>query len=152
MDINAASLRKIRDSKGMNQKEFAEFLGISTRSLQDYEGGKRIPPAKILLIKEKLDAENADTAEEPKEAYAVEKMRFEDVVAENVVKKILPYIEKFQDLHIRNSKSIDDMEDTLKELAVINAKLRRQVKALEAKVEEIHEFSKETNAVVKGGH
>lgn len=59
MDIDAETLRKIRDKKGMTQKEFADYLQISTRSYQNYESGLNIPPAKKLLIFYKLNAEGA---------------------------------------------------------------------------------------------
>lgn len=59
MEVNAENLRKIREEKGLNQTEFAQILGISYRSYQNYEAGKNIPDAKKLLIAQKLGAENA---------------------------------------------------------------------------------------------
>ncbi len=43
MEVNAETLRRIRDNKGLSQKEFALFLGISERSYQNYEAGKTGP-------------------------------------------------------------------------------------------------------------
>lgn len=59
MDIDAETLRRIREEKGMTQKEFAEYLEVSPRSYQNYEGGSNIPPAKKLLFFYKLNADNA---------------------------------------------------------------------------------------------
>lgn len=60
--INSETLRNTRDSTGMNQKDFAEFLGIGYRTYQNYETGHPIPDAKKELIAYKLrDIEKLNT-------------------------------------------------------------------------------------------
>ena len=39
----AEKIRRQRKDKDMGQKEFAQFLGVSLRTLSDYENGKARP-------------------------------------------------------------------------------------------------------------
>ena len=43
MDI-ALKIKELRESKGMNRKEFSEYTGIPIRTLEDWEAGRRTPP------------------------------------------------------------------------------------------------------------
>lgn len=49
--VNGPVVRQFRDDHGLSQSEFASLLGISVRTLQNWEQGRREPegPAKILL-------------------------------------------------------------------------------------------------------
>lgn len=52
-------LIETRKETGMNRKEFADFLRIPYRTVQDWELGKRQMPEYLLrLIKFRVDAEN----------------------------------------------------------------------------------------------
>lgn len=42
-------LKEARKRKGLMQKEMAEYLGITPRSFQQYEGGKRRPDYETLV-------------------------------------------------------------------------------------------------------
>lgn len=46
-----SSAKKIREKLQLSQTEFANLMGVSVRTLQDWEQGRRIPkgPAKSLL-------------------------------------------------------------------------------------------------------
>ena len=46
------SVTAAREQVGLSQSEFARLLGVSVRTLQEWEQGRRIPsgPAKTLLI------------------------------------------------------------------------------------------------------
>lgn len=37
-------IKELRESKGMNRKEFSEYTGIPIRTLEDWEAGRRTPP------------------------------------------------------------------------------------------------------------
>ena len=48
----APSVVSIRERVGLSQSEFATLIGISVRTLQDWEQGRRTPsgPARMLLL------------------------------------------------------------------------------------------------------
>lgn len=50
--INVPDVGKIREKTGLSQSRFAELLGVSVRTLQDWEQGRRAPSgaARTLLL------------------------------------------------------------------------------------------------------
>lgn len=50
--INIPSIASIREKTGLSQARFAELLGVSVRTLQDWEQGRRAPSgaARTLLV------------------------------------------------------------------------------------------------------
>ena len=50
--ISIPSVRSIRDKTGLSQAKFAALLGVSVRTLQDWEQERRVPSgaAKTLLL------------------------------------------------------------------------------------------------------
>lgn len=50
-DFDVSGVRRFRDDHDISQAEFASLLGISVRTLQNWEQGRREPegPAKVLL-------------------------------------------------------------------------------------------------------
>lgn len=46
MDI-VKSIKELRENTGMSRKEFSEHTGISVRTLEDWEAGRRTPPEYI---------------------------------------------------------------------------------------------------------
>lgn len=40
----ANKVKGLRESIGMNRKEFSEYTGIPIRTLEDWEAGRRTPP------------------------------------------------------------------------------------------------------------
>ena len=55
--INIPSVAEIRESTGLSQSRFATLLGVSVRTLQDWEQGRRSPSgaARTLLLIAKND-------------------------------------------------------------------------------------------------
>jgi putative transcriptional regulator len=52
----APSVQSIREKTGLSQSQFAKLLGVSTRTLQEWEHGRRAPSGAartLLLIAEK---------------------------------------------------------------------------------------------------
>jgi putative transcriptional regulator len=49
--IQAPEIKEIRASFGLTQEQFAALLGISVRTLRNWEQGRRVPegPARVLL-------------------------------------------------------------------------------------------------------
>ncbi|MEL6950494.1 MAG: helix-turn-helix domain-containing protein [Pseudomonadota bacterium] len=50
--VNAPAVAEIREKMGLSQSRFAELLGVSVRTLQDWEQGRRTPSgaARTLLL------------------------------------------------------------------------------------------------------
>ena len=50
--INVPDVAQIREKTGLSQARFAELLGVSVRTLQDWEQGRRAPSgaARTLLL------------------------------------------------------------------------------------------------------
>lgn len=44
---SAKRIRELRESIGLNRKEFSEHIGIPVRTLEDWEAGRRTPPEYI---------------------------------------------------------------------------------------------------------
>lgn len=52
-------VRNLRDSMGMNRREFCEYFNIPYRTMSDWEAGKRKMPEYLLRLMEyKANAEN----------------------------------------------------------------------------------------------
>ena len=59
MEQQQIELRELRETMGLNRKEFAEMYGIPVRTIEDWEYGKRKMPVyllRLLAYKVKLDA------------------------------------------------------------------------------------------------
>lgn len=50
--VNVPDVSKVREKTGLSQSRFAELLGVSVRTLQDWEQGRRAPSgaARTLLM------------------------------------------------------------------------------------------------------
>ena len=50
--VNAPSIASIRERTGLSQSRFAQLLGVSVRTLQEWEQGRRAPSgaARTLLL------------------------------------------------------------------------------------------------------
>jgi len=50
--VNVPSVGQVREKTGLSQARFAELLGVSVRTLQDWEQGRRAPSgaARTLLL------------------------------------------------------------------------------------------------------
>lgn len=50
--VNLPSVTSIREKTGLSQERFATLLGVSIRTLQDWEQGRRVPSgaARTLLL------------------------------------------------------------------------------------------------------
>lgn len=57
----ADNIRKIREKKGMTQKEVAKAMGVSQQAYSQYESGKRVPKSETIeRIARALDAQYSD--------------------------------------------------------------------------------------------
>jgi putative transcriptional regulator len=63
--INLPSVAEIRERTGLSQSRFAALLGVSVRTLQEWEQGRRVPSGAartLLLIAEKNPQALTDVA------------------------------------------------------------------------------------------
>ncbi len=63
--VNVPSVREIRKKTGLSQSRFASLLGVSVRTLQDWEQGRRAPSGAartLLLIAHKNPSVLSDVA------------------------------------------------------------------------------------------
>lgn len=59
IEVQEPAMRGLRASTGMTQKEFAEYFGIPQRTIEDWEAGRRQPPAYVeKLIAYKIEKED----------------------------------------------------------------------------------------------
>ena len=59
------TIKRLREASGMTQKDFAEYFGVSKRSVESWEGGQRECPEYLLnLMKYKLKNEGMIKAAE----------------------------------------------------------------------------------------
>jgi len=48
--INVPAVSAVRESTGLSQSQFAELLGVSVRTLQDWEQGRHAPNAAAVAL------------------------------------------------------------------------------------------------------
>jgi putative transcriptional regulator len=63
--VNVPEVGKVREKTGLSQQRFAELLGISVRTLQDWEQGRRAPSGAartLLLIADRNPRASLDVA------------------------------------------------------------------------------------------
>lgn len=52
------NIKELRTKSGMTQKQFSEFLNIPKRTIEEWEGQRRVPPIYVVeLIEYKLKKE-----------------------------------------------------------------------------------------------
>ena len=63
--VNVPAISSIREKTGLSQSRFAELLGVSVRTLQEWEQGRRMPSGAartLLLIAERNPRALVDVA------------------------------------------------------------------------------------------
>ena len=56
MEITAKNINEKRKSLGITQKELADIIGVSFQTIQNWEGGKKIPKSKYQILGNFLDS------------------------------------------------------------------------------------------------
>ena len=56
------TIKEIRKSTGLSQKAFCEMYEIPRRTLEDWEAGRREPPAYVLKMLSRIVTEDFDTS------------------------------------------------------------------------------------------
>ncbi len=59
VQIQITRLKELRKMKGMNRREFSEYMGIPLRTIEEWEAGRRKMPDYVLrLISYRVKVEN----------------------------------------------------------------------------------------------
>ena len=54
MSDQKKSVKELRKGTKMSQGEFAAYFGISVRTIQDWEQGRRVPPVYVIEMMERI--------------------------------------------------------------------------------------------------
>ena len=130
MDINAETLRQIRNKSGLSQSKFAELLGLKFRSYQNYELGHPIPDTKKELILYKLDTLNLH--DNQKIVHDVENIEDEyskeiNEALSKIEKELEPYKKETYGELLILSLEIQANHDKLEELGLLKHDLETRV-------------------------
>ena len=63
MEINAVTIKNFRKKYRITQARLAEILGVSHRTIQNYEDGNVIPKSKLKMLRKIFDAYKAGSVE-----------------------------------------------------------------------------------------
>jgi transcriptional regulator with XRE-family HTH domain len=122
--MNALEIKENRKKLGFTQEELAKMIGVSLKTISNYEKGEVIPATKIAILHNILTIPDINIVEEPNEEY---KSLFDfDLLFEKNVEKLIE-IEKIIQLSIMQKdiekinhyRDIKKLLDTQNELLTI---------------------------------
>lgn len=87
MNMNDLDIKGIRKKLGLTQVQLAKKLGVDTKTIQNWEYGKRIPESKHGIIRSLLSAETIRPKPNPQQYYG----GGESISSENVTLPLIPY-------------------------------------------------------------
>jgi DNA-binding XRE family transcriptional regulator len=67
--MNSLDIKKYRKAAGLTQEALAEKLGVTKRTIINYEKGELIPDSKVKLFHHLMNEEHMDMVSEPIETY-----------------------------------------------------------------------------------
>ena len=109
--MNALEIKKRRKELGLNQEDLAKKLGVSLKTISNYENGEVIPDTKQALLLEIL---GNNTVNEPNPTYKKKEISFEE--KRKLIKEEIKQIEevikhKLEIIELLNMK-IEILADT----------------------------------------
>jgi len=103
--MNALDIKNKRKELGLNQADLAKRLGVSLKTISNYENGEVIPESKMALLHNILDEKEVTILNEPAPTYGIEKDIIENLKLEIELKnKIIQLQEKIIELNIKKEK------------------------------------------------
>ena len=148
MKIIGEDLKKFREDKGFTQSEIAEFVGVSLRTIQNYESGGVIPQSKYEILHRLFNMKDPSSFKsavgeffskmsinESPVSYSNKKKedkgdaRFEEVVASKVIEGLEAKIKSIGEYHKMVLLEIA-------KLAIGNEKIQLRIEMLEEKLVE----------------
>lgn len=103
--MNALEIKNRRKELGLKQAELAKKLGVSLKTISNYENGEVIPESKIALLRSILDEKEVIILNEPIPLYGNEKNIIENLKLEIKLKdKIIQLQEEKIELILHSEK------------------------------------------------
>lgn len=132
MIITAELIKEFREKHNLTQEKLAELMGVSWRTIQNYEAGSKIPASKNALFRDTFNKiEN--------ESKSTRKFNYEDLAefeTEEILDFIIMNIETFRKSpkidalyrilkSFNNQESLENMHDKIDELTKLVDKLKK---------------------------
>jgi len=73
--MNALELKENRKKRGLTQQQLADLIGVSLKTIANYEKGEVIPASKTAILHKVLSSEEV---KEPEEKYLIESKNCEE--------------------------------------------------------------------------
>ena len=103
--MNALEIKNRRKELGLKQAELAKKLGVSLKTISNYENGEVIPESKIALLRSILNEKEVIILNEPITLYGNEKNIIENLKLEIKLKdKIIQLQEEKIELILHSEK------------------------------------------------
>ena len=127
-EMNAAAIKDFRKRHHITQAKLADILGVSPRTIQNYEDGRIIPRSKSRLLKKIFEAYEANAGKQPTEDRLIKYMDFYDsypiftnIDPEEIVRYVIVHDEELMKnevfrLYVKNKQSEKTIEILLEEL------------------------------------
>jgi len=129
MEINALTIKNYRKKHNLTQEDLAEIIGVSFRTVQNYEAGGNIPKSKHAILRKILyckKEESQDAFNEENDNY--QKTTNSEIEAHN--KTLLNQLNKYiKDLEAVKKPNLIDLRQ-LKEAITLKAELQKELRKL----------------------
>lgn len=118
-------IKKLRARVGMSQRQFAEYFNIPKRTIENWEGGQRKPPAYVVeLIKYKIEKERLGMLRLVEKNHGEEK-----VLMEGYLDDIVQFLKENEEIYnwvLDEDKGIELPNlDEIKTLRDLEAELKK---------------------------
>lgn len=127
--MNSLDVIRIRENLGLTQKEFANLLNVSLRTVQNYEAGGTIPKSKYAIL-HKLENENIEDEENYNDVLMLKEERVQYGSPTNQLQE--------------KERTILFLKDHLKDKEKIIVNYEREVKRL---IHDLDDLKSKTNKI-----
>lgn len=104
--MNALEIKNKRKELGLKQADLAKKIGVSLKTISNYENGEVIPESKIELLRSILDKKEVIILNEPAPTYGEEKNIIDNLKLEIKLKdKIIQLQEEKIELILKSEKT-----------------------------------------------
>lgn len=112
--MNNINIKENRKKLGLTQSDLAEKIGVTLKTIQNYEKGETIPVSKLALLHNVLNQKDTHKVEEPPEVYSLNSGTYKKI---EEVEEVIKEREKIISLSKDNSV-IEHQKEIIKLLKV----------------------------------